>query len=182
MCPGHRGRPVVSRGAGSVGLPSPSTSHSEPTAMGRSTSRGAPAAILSISLIWTGCQASEAREDTVPGLHETPGDTRATDPNLPGVRQTGPNRYEAVVIAFEGGFDPTEIRVPVGAEVRFRIRSADVGHGIQIEGTDIVIEAPEGVGFSEATYTFNEAGEYPFLCHIYCIGGHELMTGVVIVE
>lgn len=175
-------------GAGSVSLPFPEHLHSEPTAMGRSATRGAPAriravaAVLSISLIWTGCQASEAREDAALGLYDTPGDTRTADPVVPGVRQTGPNRYEAVVIAFEGGFDPIEIRVPVGAEVRFRVRSADVGHGIQIEGTDIAIEAPEGVGFSEATYTFTEAGEYPFLCHIYCIGGHELMTGVVIVE
>ena len=156
--------------------------------MRSSASRGAPVgvravpAVLSIPLIWAGCQAPEPRTDTAPGLGEAPGEARSNDSDVPGVRQTGPNSYEAVVIAFEGGFDPTEIRVPVGSEVRFRIRSADVGHGIQIEGTDIAIEAPEGVGFSEATYTFIEAGEYPFLCHIYCIGGHELMTGVVIVE
>ena len=39
----------------------------------------------------------------------------ARDPNAPGVFEVGPNRYEAVVVAFEGGFDPSEMRFPVGA-------------------------------------------------------------------
>ncbi len=139
---------------------------------------------LAASLLWTGCQGPEDPEDPGAALQtgRGSGDALAVDPDAPGLRSTGPNQYEAVVIAFEGGFDPTEIRVPLGAEVRFRIRSADVGHGLQIDGTDIALEAAEGFGFAEATYTFTEAGEYPFLCHIYCIGGHELMTGVVIVQ
>ncbi len=139
---------------------------------------------LVTSLLWVGCQASEAREDLGSAFLEdaTGSDAQLANPDAPGVRQTGPNQYEAVVIAFEGGFDPTEIRVPLGAEVRFRIRSADVGHGLLIEGTDVALEAAEGFGFAEATHTFTEAGAYAFLCHIYCIGGHESMTGVVIVE
>ena len=140
--------------------------------------------VLLVSLLWTGCQGSEDPDVASAALqeHGASGDALAANPDAPGLRQTGPNRYEAVVIAFEGGFDPTEIRVPLGAEVRFRVRSADVGHGLQIEGTDIALEAAEGFGFAEATHTFTEAGEYPFLCQIYCIGGHELMTGVLIVE
>lgn len=128
------------------------------------------ALLVAASLLAAGCQGS-------PG----PGD-QAVDPDAPGVRQTGPNQYEAVIIAFEGGFGPSEVRVPVGAEVRFRVRSADVGHGLLIEGTEVALEAAEGFEFAEATHTFTEAGEHAFLCHIYCIGGHEAMTGVVIVE
>lgn len=105
----------------------------------------------------------------------------AANLDTPGVRQTGPNQYDAVIIAFEGGFGPNEIRVPVGAEVRFRVRSADVPHGLLIEGTDVALSA-QGFEFAEATHTFTEAGEYPFICHIYCIGGHDMMIGTVIVE
>jgi cytochrome c oxidase subunit 2 len=105
----------------------------------------------------------------------------AIDLDSQGVHQIAPDRYVAVITSFEGGFAPTEIRVPVGAEVRFRVRSADVPHGLLIEGTDVALET-DGFEWVEATHTFTEAGEYPFLCHIYCIGGHEAMRGLVIVE
>ena len=37
--------------------------------------------------------------------------------NAPGVHQTGPNQYQAVIIGFAWGFTPAEIRVPAGADV-----------------------------------------------------------------
>lgn len=103
------------------------------------------------------------------------------DPNAPGVFEVGPNRYEAVVVAFEGGFDPSEMRFPVGAEVSFRVRSVDLVHGFLIEGTGIEFEI-DPIEPGLATHTFEEAGEYDLLCHIYCGGGHPAMLGTVIVE
>ena len=103
------------------------------------------------------------------------------DPNEPGVFQIGPNLYEAVVVAFEGGFDPSELRFPVGAEVRFRVRSVDLVHGFLIEGTDIEVEV-DPLEPPEASYTFTEPGEYLMHCYIYCGGGHPSMLGTVIVE
>ncbi len=134
--------------------------------------------ILVVFLLPLGCGGSNGSGD----VGGAASNEVVVDPDAPGIRQTGPNRFEVVVMAFEGGFDPTEVRVPVGAEVTFRVRSADVSHGLLIEGTDVALEAPEGADFSQATYTFSEPGEYPFLCHVYCIGGHESMTGVIIVE
>ena len=104
------------------------------------------------------------------------------DLNEPGVFQIGPNLYEAVVVAFEGGFDPSELRFPVGAEVRFCVRSVDLVHGFLIEGTDIEVEVDPLEPPEEASYTFTEPGEYPMHCYIYCGGGHPSMLGTVIVE
>ena len=117
------------------------------------------------------------------GCGGSPGENaeQAIDLDSQGVHQIAQNQYVAVITSFEGGFAPTEIRVPVGAEVRFRVRSADVPHGLLIEGTDVALET-DGFEWVEATHTFTDAGEYPFLCHIYCIGGHEAMRGTVIVE
>ena len=109
------------------------------------------------------------------------GQPEVRDPNQPGVFEVGPSRYEAVIVAFEGGFDPSEIRIPVGAEVHFRVRSADVSHGFMIVGTDVEIPV-DPLEPGEATHTFSERGEYLIQCHIYCGGGHPAMLGTVIVE
>ena len=103
------------------------------------------------------------------------------DPNAPGVFEVGPNEFEAVVVAFEGGFDPSEMRFPVGAEVHFRVRSADLVHGFLVEGTGIEFEV-DPLEPAGATHTFEEAGEYNLHCHVYCGGGHPAMLGTVIVE
>lgn len=99
----------------------------------------------------------------------------------PGVYELAPDHYEVVVFAFEGGFEPNEIRVPAGARVDFRVRSVDIPHGFLVDGTGVEIEVG-GPEFVEATHTFEEPGEYDFLCYIYCSGGHVNMTGTIIVE
>src|SRR5690606_30886680 len=46
-----------------------------------------------------------------------------------GVREVGPGRYRAVIIAQAWAFLPAEIRVPRGSEVEFVVTSTDVLHG-----------------------------------------------------
>ena len=132
--------------------------------------------ILGLVLL-TAC--SDAGSSGAPG--ESAGQQEVRDPNEPGVWEIAPNVYEAVIVAFEGGFDPSEVRVPVGAEVRFRARSADLVHGFLIEGTDIEMEV-DTFDPVTASHTFDVAGEYALYCHIYCGGGHPSMMGKVIVE
>lgn len=115
------------------------------------------------------------------GAAEDEAAEEAVDRSQPGVYELAPDHYEAVIFAFEGGFQPTEIRVPVGATVDFRARTTDILHGFLIEGTDVELELDIGQ-VAEASYTFEEPGEYDFVCHIYCSGGHLNMMGVVIVE
>jgi len=99
----------------------------------------------------------------------------------PGVRQTGPNQYEAVMIGRVWSFEPAEIRVPAGAEVTFIVATPDVIHGFAIEGTRINMMLIPGQ-VSKNSYTFTEPGEHLLICHEYCGLNHHTMFGKVIVE
>lgn len=99
----------------------------------------------------------------------------------PGVRQTGPGRYEVVLIAQAWRFIPNEIRVPAGAEVTIRATSPDVIHGLDVVGTRINMMIIPGQ-VATATYRFGEPGEHLFVCHEFCGINHHTMFGKVIVE
>ncbi len=99
----------------------------------------------------------------------------------PGVRETGPNRYEVVIVGRTWFFTPNEIRVPAGAEVTFIATSGDVIHGLHVQNTRINLMLIPGQ-VARFTYRFREPGEYLLICHEYCGVGHHLMGGKVIVE
>ncbi|MEX1256676.1 MAG: cytochrome C oxidase subunit II [Gemmatimonadota bacterium] len=150
-------------------------------------SRGA--AVLASSVLFGACGGeSPAPEPEV--VSEVMPPTEAPLPQLlapppgmgePGVRQVAPGRFEAVIYASDLGFEPTEIRVPVGAEVIFKLTSRDQPHGFMIEATPVAFDVfPEGI--AEATHTFTEVREHLVICHVYCGGGHEGMRAKVIVE
>ena len=109
-------------------------------------------------------------------------EVRETAPfDNPGVREVGPNQYEVVILGQAWAFVPNEVRVPAGAEVTFISTSADVLHGLQIEGTRLNLMLIPGQ-ISRATYTFEEPGEHLIICHEYCGSGHHAMFGRVVVE
>lgn len=107
---------------------------------------------------------------------------RTTAPfDQPGVRQVGANTYEVVIYGQMWAFVPSEIRVPAGAEIRFRATSADVIHGLAIEGTRVNLMLIPGQ-VTEYVYTFQRPGEYLLICHEYCGRAHHEMGGKVVVE
>jgi len=111
-----------------------------------------------------------------------PAEARSHPPfDQPGVRQTGPNAYEAVVLASAWQFVPGELRVPRGATVTFVATSTDVLHGFHVAGTRINVMLIPGQ-ITRLTYTFDEPGEHLIVCHEYCGAGHHVMSGKVIVE
>lgn len=111
-----------------------------------------------------------------------PAEVRNEPPfNNPGVRQTAPGQYEAVILSQAWSFTPNEIRVPVGSEVTFISTSTDVIHGIHIERTRLNMMLIPGQ-VSRNNYTFETPGEYLMICHEYCGAGHHFMFGKVIVE
>ena len=112
---------------------------------------------------------------------DAPSEEPVVDQSAPGVHRLGPDRYEVVIQAFEGGYRPSEIRLPVGSEVTFRVTSEDVEHGFTIEAAGVQLELSPNQA-REVKHTFTETGEYPFQCHVYCGGGHESMRGKIIVE
>ena len=128
------------------------------------------------------------------GIH-LPTQVASIDPNKvsetppfddPGVFETGENKYDAVIVAQTWQFIPEEIRVPKGAEVTFIITSRDVIHGWLVPDTTMNAMIIPGQ-VTEVTYTFDEPGEYKFICHEFC-GlandqiGHHSMFGKVVVE
>ena len=96
----------------------------------------------------------------------------------PGVRALALNKYQVSVVAYTYSFQPSEIILPVGADVDFFLTSRDVIHGFQILDTNINVEVVPGE-VSTFSYTFDEPGEYRFLCNQYCGVGHQNMMAVV---
>ena len=111
-----------------------------------------------------------------------PATVRSTPPfDATGVRQTGPDRYEVVMLASAWQFQPAEIRVPAGAEVTFLATSTDVIHGVHVDDSRVNMMLIPGQ-VSRNTYTFEEPGEYLMVCHEYCGLNHHNMYGKVVVE
>lgn len=99
----------------------------------------------------------------------------------PGVRQLGPNRYEAVIVGRVWSFAPARIEVPAGADVTFTLTSADVIHGFYIERTRVNLMMIPGQ-VARNRYRFDRPGEYAILCHEYCGVGHHTMHAKVVVK
>jgi cytochrome c oxidase subunit 2 len=91
--------------------------------------------------------------------------------------------YEAYIIARQFSYDTggEPIVVPKGARVTFYVTSADVQHGFSLEGTNVNMMIIPGQ-VSKLSATFDEAGEYNFICHEYCGVGHAFMYGTLTVE
>lgn len=118
---------------------------------------------------------------------ELPGADREVDPRTlldtppwdePGVREVAPGVYEAYVIAQAWAFVPREIEIPVGSEITIFVTSPDVQHGLKITDTNINMQIVPG-HVSRLTYTAEEVGEFPYICHEYCGSGHAAMFGVL---
>ncbi len=99
----------------------------------------------------------------------------------PGVRQVGPNAYEAVIIGRIWSFTPAQIEVPAGADITFTLTTPDVIHGFHIEGTRVNMMLIPGQ-ITRNRYRFERPGEYAILCHEYCGVGHHTMHAKVIVK
>ena len=96
----------------------------------------------------------------------------------PGLRKIGDGRYEAYVVAQTWAFVPRELEVPVGSEVTIYVTSPDLQHGFKITDTNVNMQVVPGQ-VSKLEYTFDEIGEFPYICHEYCGRGHVAMWGVV---
>lgn len=99
----------------------------------------------------------------------------------PGLRELGNGKYEAYLVGQTWNWNPKEITVPVGSTVTFFITSKDVMHGFMVWNTNLNIMVIPGE-VSRVTITFDEPGEYPYICNEYCGIGHQTMAGKVIVE
>jgi cytochrome c oxidase subunit II len=98
-----------------------------------------------------------------------------------GVHEIEPGRYRVVMTAQMWFFEPNQVTVPAGSEVEFVMTSRDVLHGFHLEGSNINVMLIPG-RVARGVATFDEPGEYRFVCHEYCGIAHHIMFGSLTVE
>jgi cytochrome c oxidase subunit II len=91
-----------------------------------------------------------------------------------GVKDNGDGTLTVTMVAARYGFFPPVIEVPVDTQVKFRIASADVLHGVHVPYTNAASMIVPGY-VSEFTTTFPKTGKFSFLCNEYCGLGHDSM-------
>ena len=96
----------------------------------------------------------------------------------PRVERVGENEYEAYVVAYQFGFEPTPIVVPANSTVTLHVTSRDVIHGFEVVGTNANAMVVPGE-VSEITVETDEPTEYGLLCNEYCGAGHHVMEGKI---
>lgn len=120
---------------------------------------------------------------------QVPSPEQRVDPNTvaesgpfaePGLREISPGKYEAYMRVEAWVFIPNRIEIPAGSEITFYITSVDVLHGFKLEGTNANVMVIPGQ-VSTVTATFDEPGDYTYVCHEYCGAGHAAMFGTVTV-
>ncbi|MBS7539735.1 cupredoxin domain-containing protein [Ancylobacter lacus] len=82
------------------------------------------------------------------------------------------------VIGQQYSFTPACILVPTDTPITLRATSADVVHGLLVQGTNINTMLVPGY-ISEQPMRFTKAGDYLMPCQEFCGFGHEGMWGTV---
>jgi len=78
--------------------------------------------------------------------------------------------------AHQFAYSPSELKVNTGDTITIQLVSADVVHGLYVDGYDISFEAYPG---QSATLTFvaDKPGSFRFRCNITCGAMHPFMIG-----
>ena len=126
-----------------------------------------------------GIQLPSSEQRVNPNTVDAPG--QPWSPELRGLRELAPGRYEAYILSQVWTFQPRDITVPVGSKVTFYVTSKDVQHGFKIQDTNVNVQIVPGQ-VSKLTVTFDKPGQYDYICTEYCGAGHAAMFGSVIVE
>ncbi len=84
------------------------------------------------------------------------------------------------VTARQYEFDPSEVVVNQGDQVRLEVTATDVEHGLAIADYDIDRKLEPGKT-ETIEFVADKAGSHPFHCSVYCGSGHREMTGNLIV-
>lgn len=78
-------------------------------------------------------------------------------------------------------FSPSVVTVKKGTPVLIELTAKDRRHGFYLPDFGIKIEIAPG-RISQARFTPDKVGTFPFACHVFCGEGHEEMTGTLIVK
>jgi len=93
-------------------------------------------------------------------------------PTQPTTPQTRTFRIDARQFAYS----PSEVKVNAGDTVTIQLVSADVVHGLYVDGYDVSVEADPGQS-ATLTFTADKPGSFRFRCNVTCGAMHPFMIG-----
>jgi cytochrome c oxidase subunit II len=77
-------------------------------------------------------------------------------------------------------YSPAEITVKKGEPVVIQVSSEDVKHGFTLPDFGIRTDIKPG-SVNRVSFTPDKSGRFAFACDVFCGGGHEDMSGTLIV-
>ena len=92
-----------------------------------------------------------------------------------------PSLVEFDITAKQWSFEPGTIKVKQGDNVRMKVKSVDVTHGIRLPefGVSETLKSGKTV---EINFLADKKGKFSFFCSVQCGSGHGNMKGTLIVE
>jgi hypothetical protein len=108
--------------------------------------------------------AAAAPADSHGDAHGGAGATAATPP------------IDVYLLAEKWFYEPSDLRLDVGVDYRFRMLAADVSHGASIQfgsGARMIRLRPDTV--AEMDVSFTSPGSYLVYCTVYCGQAHDVM-------
>jgi cytochrome c oxidase subunit 2 len=85
------------------------------------------------------------------------------------------------VVARQFAFDPPVLRVNRGDRVRLTVQSADVVHGLHLDGYGNEVRVEPGLS-RQVEFVADRAGKFNFRCSVSCGTLHPFMTGELVVS
>ena len=77
-------------------------------------------------------------------------------------------------------FTPSEITIKKGETIVLELTSEDRTHGFNLPDFGVRTEVKPGA-VSRVRFTPDKAGKFGFACDVFCGGGHEDMSGTLVV-
>lgn len=87
-----------------------------------------------------------------------------------------PTSHTFNIAASQFAYSPSELRVNPGDTVTLELLSADVVHGLYIDGYDLSVEADPGQT-QTLTFVADKPGSFRFRCNVTCGAMHPFMIG-----
>jgi heme/copper-type cytochrome/quinol oxidase subunit 2 len=92
------------------------------------------------------------------------------------VEDRAPQERTFRVDAHQYAYSPSEFQVNPGDTVTIQLVSADVVHGLYVDGYDISVEADPGQT-KTLTFVADKPGSFRFRCNVTCGAMHPFMIG-----
>jgi cytochrome c oxidase subunit 2 len=94
---------------------------------------------------------------------------------------SGPSEQLLHITAQRFEYSPAEVHVKRGVPVVLELTSLDRMHGFDVPDLNLRSDVPPGV-ITRVRFVPEHSGRFEFHCDVFCGGGHEDMTGEIVVE